>query len=51
VDDSYTEEVGVHVKVGIFNCWTGIWNEMVEWTMDWTVGYLHTADSTIFWLL
>jgi len=20
--------------VGVSNCWTGIWTEMVEWTMD-----------------
>ena len=20
---------------GVSNCWTGIWNEMVEWKMEW----------------
>jgi len=33
---------------GVSNRWTGKWTEPVEWTMEWTRGFLHTADDTIF---
>ena len=26
-----------NVETGVSNCWTGVWTEMVEWTMEWTI--------------